>query len=174
LDIGANIGYFSVIAAALVKDAGQVHAFEPMPENLDRLRKNLAPFRWARAQPYAVGNVTGEVPIYYNEKEAGWASIHDQRRLENLPCASTANVVRLDDWTQRDSLNRVDFIKLDIEGGELDALLGAPRMLSEFHPIIVAETRSNWNYNEIRQLLDATGYKCRPFHGDSILAIPTP
>jgi hypothetical protein len=80
----------------------------------------------------------------------------------------------LDDWTQRDSLNRVDFIKLDIEGGELDALLGAPRMLSEFHPIIVAETRSNWNYNEIRQLLDATGYECRPFHGDSILAIPTP
>jgi hypothetical protein len=59
LDLGANIGYFSVIAAALVKDSGQVHAFEPMPQNLDRLRKNLAPFRWATAQPYAVGNVTG-------------------------------------------------------------------------------------------------------------------
>ena len=39
LDLGANIGYFSVIAAALVKDHGHVHAFEPMPQNLARLRK---------------------------------------------------------------------------------------------------------------------------------------
>ena len=174
LDLGANIGYFSVIAAALVKDGGQVHAFEPMPENRTRLLINLAPFHWAMAQPYAVGNVTGEVPIHYNEKEPGWASIYDQRRLENLPCTSTASVVRLDDWMRSYSLNRVDFIKLDIEGGELNALLGAQRMLGHFHPTIVAETRSGWNYDEIRQLLKATGYECRPFQGDSILATPTP
>jgi FkbM family methyltransferase len=90
-----------VIAAALVKDKGQVHAFEPMPQNLARLRRNLAQFPWAVAQPYAAANVTGEVPIYYNEKEAGWASIHDKRRLENLPCASTASLVRLDDFYTR-------------------------------------------------------------------------
>jgi FkbM family methyltransferase len=174
LDLGANIGYFSVIAAALVKESGQVHAFEPMPQNLVRLRQNLAPLPWAEAQPYAVGNVTGEVPIHYSDKEAGWASIHDQHGRGNLPCNSTAYVLRLDDWLQRNSLNRVDFIKLDIEGSELDALLGARRMLSQFHPTIVAETKFGWNYNEICQLLDATGYECRSFHGDSILAIPTP
>ena len=174
LDLGANIGYFSVIAAALVKDNGQVHAFEPMPQNLTRLRKNLAPFHWAMAQPYAVGNVTGEVPIHYSDKEAGWASIHDQHGLGNLPCNSTVSVIRLDEWMQNNSPNRVDFIKLDIEGSELDALLGGRRMLSLFHPAIVAETKFGWNYDEIHQLLRAEGYECRPFHGDSILATPKP
>ena len=173
LDLGANIGYFSVIAAALVKDYGQVHAFEPMPQNLTRLRRNLAPFPWAMPQPYAVGNVIGEVPIHYSKKEAGWASIHDQHGLGNLPFKSTVSVIRLDDW-QGDSLTRLDFIKLDIEGSELDALLGARRMLSHFHPTIVAETKFGWNYDKICQLLNATGYECRPFHGDSVLATATP
>jgi len=113
-----------VIAAALVKDNGQVHAFEPMPQNLARLRKNLSPFHWAMAQPCAVGNVTGEVPIHYSDKEAGWASIHDQHALGNLPCNSAVSVIRLDEWMQNNSPNRVDFIELDIEGSELDALLG--------------------------------------------------
>lgn len=174
LDLGANIGYFSVIAAALVRDNGHVHAFEPMPQNLVRLRKNLAPFHWAMAQPYAVGNVSGEVPIHYSDKEAGWASIHDQHGLGNLPCNSTVSVIRLDDWLQSNPVNRLDFIKLDIEGSELDALLGARRMLSHFHPTIVAETKFGWNHDEIRQLLNATGYEGRPFHGDSILGIPKP
>jgi FkbM family methyltransferase len=115
LDLGANIGYFSVIAAALVGENGQVHAFEPMPQNLGRLRKNLAPFLWATVHPYAVGNVMGEVAIHYNEKEAGWASIHDQHRLGNLPCNSVVSAIRLDDWLQSISINRIDFIKLDIE-----------------------------------------------------------
>ena len=149
LDLGDNIGYFSVIAAGLVKDNGQVQTFEPMPENLTRLRKNLAPFPWAMAQPYAVGNVTEEVPIYYSDKEAGWASIHDQHGLGNLPCNSTVSVIRLDDWLQRNSVNRLDFIRLDIEGSELDALLGARRMLCHFHPTIVAETKFGWNHDEI-------------------------
>jgi FkbM family methyltransferase len=173
LDLGANIGYFSVIAAALVKDKGHVYAFEPMPQNLTRLRKNLAPFHWASVQPYAVSNATGEVPIRYSDKEAGWASIHDQHRLGNLPCNSSVSVIRLDEWLQSNSLNQVDFIKLDIEGSELDALLGGRQMIGHFRPTIVAETKFGWNYDEIRQLLEATGYKCRPFHVDSILAIPT-
>ena len=71
LDIGANIGYFSVIAAAIVKDAGQVHAFEPMPQNLDRLRKNLAPFRWATAQPYAVWQSPGRSRFTTTKKWLG-------------------------------------------------------------------------------------------------------
>ena len=84
------------------------------------------------------------------------------------------SVIRLDEWLQSNALNRVDFIKLDIEGSELDALLGARRMLSQFHPTIVAETKFGWNHNEIRQLLNATDYECRSFHGDSILAMPAP
>jgi FkbM family methyltransferase len=173
LDLGANIGYFSVIAAALVRENGQVHAFEPMPTNLIRLRKNLVPFQWAVAHPYAVGNVTGEVPIHYSDKEAGWASIHNRHPIETLPCNSVVSAIRLDDWLQSNSINRIDFIKLDIEGSELDALLGARQMLCRFHPTIVAETKGGWHRDEIRQLLSTTGYECRSLNEDSILGIPS-
>jgi FkbM family methyltransferase len=172
LDLGANIGYFSVIAAALVGENGQVHAFEPMPHNLVRLRKNLEPFHWTIVHPYAVGNVTGEVSIHYSDKETGWASIHDKHPLGNLPCKSAVSATRLDDWLQTNSVNRIDFIKLDIEGSELDALRGARQTLDRFRPTIVAETKCGWNRVEIHELLSAIGYECRSFGEDSILGIP--
>jgi FkbM family methyltransferase len=172
IDLGANIGYFSVIAAALVGENGQVHAFEPMPQNLIRLRKNLERFRWATVHPYAVSNVAGEVPIHYSDKEAGWASIHDEHDLTNMPCTSSVRAIRLDDWLQECSVNRIDFIKLDIEGSEFDALLSARQALSRFHPTIVAETKGGWHYDEIRQLLGDIGYESRSFNRDCILAIP--
>jgi FkbM family methyltransferase len=169
LDLGANIGYFSAIAAALVGEKGEVHAFEPMPENLARLRKNLQPFPWATAHPYAVANVSGEVPIHYSAKEAGWASIHSEHDLRDLPCTSAVSAIRLDDWLQSRPMNRIDFIKLDIEGSELDALESARRILSDFHPAIVAETKLGWHHDEIRELLSAAGYQCQAFAADSIL-----
>ena len=113
--------------------------------------------------------MTGEVPIHYSDKEAGWASISDQR---HLPGNSVVSAVRLDDWVLDYPVDRIDFMKLDIEGSELDALLGAQQTLCHFHPTLVAETKCGWNYDEIRQLLSATGYECRSFYGDSILAIP--
>jgi FkbM family methyltransferase len=172
LDLGANIGYFSVIAAALVCEQGQVHAFEPMPQNFVRLEKNLEPYPWALAHPFAVANVAGEVPIHYSDKEAGWASIHDHHDLRDLPCTSAVRAIRLDDWLQSRSISRIDFIKLDIEGSELDALLSGRRALSQFHPIIVAETKLGWHHNEICQLLRGAFYECHSFAGDSILGIP--
>ena len=89
----------------------------------------------------------GEVAIHYSEKEAGWYTTT--------------------------SIDRIDFIKLDFEGSELDALLGAQQMLCRFHLTIVAETKGGWNHDEIHQLLSATGYESRSFHGDSIGGVPS-
>ena len=55
VDVGANIGYFSVIAAGLVGDTGSVHAFEPFPECFNRLKHNLSVFPSAHAYSCAVG-----------------------------------------------------------------------------------------------------------------------
>src|SRR6266481_3264014 len=93
LDVGANIGYFSALASGLVGDSDQVHAFEPMPKNLSRLRQNLSVFRWAHTFSYAVGDATGTAVIYFNESEAGWASLligHDLERRADI------SVIRLD------------------------------------------------------------------------------
>jgi FkbM family methyltransferase len=124
------------------------------------------------AHAHAVANVSEEVPIHYSATEAGWASIHGEHDLRDLPCTSAVSAIRLDDWLQSRSINRIDFIKLDIEGSELDALLSARRTLFDFHPTIVAETKLGWHHDEIHQLLNAAGYECRSFAGDSILGIP--
>src|ERR1700694_4042840 len=75
LDLGANIGYFSALASGLVGNSGQVHAFEPMPQNVSRLRQNLSAFRWAHLYPCAVGEIPRKATIYFNESEVGLASL---------------------------------------------------------------------------------------------------
>jgi FkbM family methyltransferase len=168
LDLGANIGYFSVIAARLVGDQGHVHAFEPMHESFVRLQRNLQPFHWASPHECAVGNVTGDVPITYSMEESGWATIHEQHRPGSQ--SSVVNVIRLDDWLKANPLDRVDFMKLDIEGSVVDALLGARELIGRFLPSLIAETKEGWHYDEICEMLIPKGYKCRSFQDDCILA----
>jgi FkbM family methyltransferase len=174
LDVGANIGYFSALASGLVGSSGQVHAFEPMPQNLSRLRQNLSAFRWAYPYPYAVGDATGTAEIYFNESEAGWASLligHD------LELRAEIDLIRLDDWVRDHAVNRIDFMKMDIEGGEFHALQGAQEMLSRFRPVIVAElnavclARDHRKPEDVLALLRGLGYRCSPFK-DGVLAVP--
>jgi len=170
LDVGANIGYLSALAAGLVGNSGQVHAFEPMPQNVSRLRQNLRAFCWARLYPCAVGETQGKATIYFNESEAGWASL---MMSDDLRRRADVDVIRLDDW----AIDRVDFVKMDIEGGEFHALRGAQEMLSRFRPIIVAElnaaclARDHRKPEDVFALLLGLGYECSPFN-DGVLAIP--
>jgi len=174
LDVGANIGYFSALASGLVGDSGQVHAFEPIPQNLSRLRQNLSAFRWAHPYPYAIGDATGKAVIYFDESEAGWASLLMSNDLERR---TEINVIRLDDWVRDHGIKRIDFMKMDIEGGEFHALQGAQEMLSRFRPVIFAElnavclSRDHRRPEDVRALLRGLGYNCSPFK-DGVLAIP--
>jgi FkbM family methyltransferase len=152
-----------VTASGFVSENGQVHALEPTPQNFVRLRKNLEPFHWAIAQPHAVGNVTGELLIHYSDKEAEWASVHEQHRQGNLPCNSAIGPIRSDDRLPYNPVDRIDFINPDIEGSELDGRRGAQQTLFHFHPTIVAQTKCGWTDDEIRNLLSAAGYGCRSF-----------
>ena len=174
LDVGANIGYFSALASGLVGNSGQVHAFEPMPQNLSRLRQNLSAFRWAHPYPYAVGDATGKAAIYFNKSEASWASLLNSDDLEHR---ADADIIRLDDWVSDHTVNRIDFMKMDIEGGEFHALQGAQVMLSRFRPVIVAElnavclARDHRKPEDVLGLLRDLGYGCSPFK-DGVLAAP--
>jgi FkbM family methyltransferase len=174
VDVGANIGYFSALASGLVGSSGQVHAFEPMPQNLSRLRQNLSEFRWAHPHPYAVGDATGTAVIYFNDSEAGWASLLIGNDLERR---ADINLIRLDDWVRDQAFNRIDFMKIDVEGGEFRALQGAQETLSRFRPVIVAElnavclARGHRKPEDVLALLRSLGYRCSPF-GDGVLAVP--
>lgn len=146
VDIGANIGCFT-LAMARHAAAGAVHAFEPVPATADRLeaaiRANaLGNIRLNRcALSHREGGIAVWVPeahwkgrlynrgrssCYVGEAEPGW-------RRETVACR------RLDDYVAAQGVARVDAIKLDIEGAELDALEGAAESLRRFRPAVVME-----------------------------------
>lgn|SRR6185437_12503243 len=74
LDLGANIGFFSAIAAGLVGNLGHVYAFEPNPSCLPLLRQNLMAFPWATVCPIAAGDEAADAVFYQSDRadEDGW------------------------------------------------------------------------------------------------------
>ena len=175
LDLGANIGYFSAIAAALVGANGRVFAFEPSPACFSRLRRNLSCFTRALSYDRAVSDENGPVWLRLHPHENGWGSLFpDRDLLERIQVDS----IRLDDWAQAVGLERLDFIKMDIEGSEYAALLGARTLLGRFRPVVVAElnsvclARSQRTPDDVLRLLSYAGYECRR-SGDTVFAVPS-
>ena len=174
LDMGANIGYFSAVAAALVGKTGTVHAFEPVRETFTRLESNLQPFPWAHAYQAAVGDYSGTAVIHFNDRETGWGSL-----LANydLPLSEETILVCLDDWLKRENVGPVDFVKIDIEGQEYRALLGGAEMLRNQRPTIAAELndaclrRDQRRPQDVLSLLQSAEYLTFSFN-NGVLAIP--
>jgi FkbM family methyltransferase len=127
VDAGANIGIYSQFLSRCVGRSGVVHSFEPSPENFERLQvatRNLANVRLSRA---AVGECSGTSKLYVSDKlnvdHRTYIAEGDSRD------AVPIDIVALDDYFKPGQ--RVDLIKMDIQGYELHALRGAQRVLRE-------------------------------------------
>jgi FkbM family methyltransferase len=149
VDAGANIGIYSQFLSRCVSGTGVVHSFEPSPENFKRLQsatRNLANVRLSQA---AVGERSGRSRLYVSDKlnvdHRTYPTGGDSRR--SVP----VDIVALDDYFKPGQ--RVDLIKMDIQGYELHALLGANRVLAdnsdaklllEFWPYGLKQAGANW------------------------------
>ena len=132
-DVGANVGYYSLLCSQLVGSIGSVHAFEPIPENLNRIRSAVIRNRVDNIviNHTAVGSSPGTMKLYVGGEEvgnSGWASIVPSSRR---PQSIEVGKIALDDYVQSRDIACVRLIKLDIEGAELSALLGMDRLLSQ-------------------------------------------
>ncbi|UCB43081.1 MAG: FkbM family methyltransferase [Dehalococcoidales bacterium] len=142
LDIGANIGYFTLIAASLVGNEGKVFAFEPNPSAFDILRKNVEANGYENVVlvPKAVSDTSGKVRLFL-EKDANmrWSSIYD---IHESSGSLEVDTIAIDDFLATSYDGAVDFIKLDIEGAELAALRGMAGLVKKGGELkIVAEFR---------------------------------
>jgi len=130
LDIGANVGVFSFLAGRKVGPGGAVYGFEPSSENfqifLKTLEINGRPGNVFPVQK-AVGQSSGTLKLYLYGGATTGVVPHDQG-TENVP------VTTIDEFVAEHNLTRVDFIKMDIEGMERDALKGAYKTLQRFKP----------------------------------------
>jgi FkbM family methyltransferase len=159
VDAGANIGIYSQFLARCVGPAGMVHSFEPSPENFRRLHAALSGFPNVRMNQLAVSNKTGESVLYISDElnvdHRAYPTEGETRRT--LSIQST----RLDDYFKPGE--RVDLIKLDVQGFELHALQGAGRVLTdnpdvklllEFWPYGLEQAGGDW-----AELIAALGQK---------------
>ena len=143
VDAGANIGYFTMLAASVVGDSGRVDAFEPQPDNRARLIEHLQRNELAdrvRVHPLALGDRDDTVTIHYYIDRLN----HGSSTLFVEPDARTRRVEvpmrRMDDVLADVDTAPVRLVKMDIEGAEPLAIAGMARLLgAEQPPMIVCE-----------------------------------
>jgi len=127
VDAGANIGVYSQFLSRCVGPTGVVHSFEPSPENFKRLQSGTRKLANVRLSQAAVGERSGRSKLYVsdhlNVDHRTYATEGDSRRIVPI------DIMALDDYFKPGQ--RVDLIKMDIQGYELHALRGASRVLGD-------------------------------------------
>ena len=163
IDIGANFGLYSLIASQYISEKGTIFSFEPFPENYKSLCTNLSLNNLQRitAENTAVGSETGTLKLYYNsqEKNLGMVSSNQTQNSDFM----TVNKTCLDDYLKSKSLEKITFIKIDVEGFEYEVLQGMKQTLQQYNPIILIEVLDSKSENEVsnkpHELLCEMGYK---------------
>lgn len=166
LDVGANVGYYSMLALDAIGPKGRIHAFEIDPRPLKCLRKTIERFELGNLLLHetAAGEKEGVLNFTMRE-DCGNSS------LTTDPSGIKVPVCRIDDVVKqtRDSVIRA--IKIDIEGAELPALRGASSLLAAHHPLLVIECddelQASFGYQtpELIDFLDNLGYSVSPLQG---------
>ncbi len=140
LDIGANVGCYSLIASKIVGPEGQVHSFEPVLNVFERLQLNiqLNQLKNIIANRVAVFEKPGTLELFVSAKEnAGMSSIfHHDTESGNIEQVES---ITIDGYVEKMNIEKIDMIKIDIEGAELFALKGMRKTLLRFHPVIIME-----------------------------------
>jgi len=130
IDLGANIGYYTLLFAKIVGNKGKVFAFEPDPDNFKFLKKNVDKnnFMNVQLEQKAVSNTNGTIKLFLNDGNKGAHRIYHSELAGNE--YKEVKVTTLDSFFKKMKIDqKVDFIKMDIEGAEFGALNGMKNLL---------------------------------------------
>jgi FkbM family methyltransferase len=167
-DVGAHAGYFTLLGALRVGEAGRVVAFEPVAQNRDVIARQLALNGLANGVVEASALSDREGMAWYrvteNVANAHLAEVevtHAAPRTRELVEVATQ---RLDGFVARTGL-QPDVIKLDVEGAEVAVLEGARATLAGSGPALLVSTHSAELKRRCRELLESLGYSVEPLRG---------
>jgi FkbM family methyltransferase len=179
-DIGGNVGLYTLIAARLAGERGQVHVFEPVPANVAAIERNLALNGLSArvvVNPLAVANQPGMIELFLPGEAApsGWASLvpsADRSRAIVVP------TIDLDSYMAQRKIAHVDLVKLDIEGAELLALRGMAGLLGGPRPPLIYVELNPYFYSRqgidpatLKRLLASFGYQLFAYNGGQLRAV---
>ena len=163
VDVGANVGFYASLAAEMVGPTGQVLAFEPMPEALHVLRENARRHPQIFVHATAVSDRDGSARLIVavsgdrSSLRSGYAK--KIKREEDVPLTTLDAAL-----TQ---LDRLDLVKIDVEGAELDVLRGARQVLQRHQPVVYLEAlpktldQAGSTLADFRACLEPLGYTVR-------------
>ena len=140
-DVGANAGFFTLLASKLAGDSGRVYAFEPLPRNLEFLERHIELNELANVhvESLAIAATSGEAHFRIAQ-HASMGGLSEEGDLRVVTAS-------LDDLIATGRATRPDFIKMDIEGAESDALRGAKELLAG-GPLTIALSTHGWQQHE--------------------------
>jgi FkbM family methyltransferase len=157
-DIGANIGFVTLIAARLVGPTGRVVAFEPVPKNVAAIRENLAlnGIDWVEVRETAMARHSGSASLIVSD-----VSAFSRLASVNVPTGARETIEvavnSVDEMLAAGSVPPPDVVKIDVEGAELEVIEGMRQTLSDHQPVILCEVHDcNVQYVE---LMNSLGYE---------------
>jgi FkbM family methyltransferase len=177
MDLGAYQGIYSVVAGKKLQGTRNIFAFEPSPREFRRLRLHL---RWnrlstTRAEMLALG--AGKSKTTFFQVKSGDTTRNGLRAPDSSDTVTEipVTIISLDEYVREQNIQRVDVIKLDVEGGEIDVLRGAAKVFGEMRPLLICEvldaTTHAWGYDasEIIRAVRNYDYDWFDFNSDGSL-----
>jgi FkbM family methyltransferase len=132
-DVGANVGFYTTLFARLVGPAGRVHAFEPDPLSFGILRQRTARHANVEANSTAVGDHPGSTTLSCNRSNRADNRVHPSLGDETAE-AIEVPLTTLDDYCAARGIDRIDAVKMDVQGAEVAALAGFRQTLLRTRP----------------------------------------
>jgi len=132
-DVGANIGQSCIAEKEVFGDKAKVYSFEPSRKTFQALQRNVKGLIGVQSFNFGFGEANTKLVLFSNADESGLASVY-QRKLDHFNIQMSkkeeVEIRTLDTFCQKNSIDRIHFLKLDVEGNEMKVLEGAKKMLS--------------------------------------------
>jgi FkbM family methyltransferase len=165
-DIGANIGYITILLADTVGEDGRVYAFEALPKNVHRLQENISINyldKRVKIISSAIADRSGHMSFLVGPS-GGMGKLDGSAGRQGLVYSESIEVLSLslDDFIYKQNHIAPSFIKIDIEGGEVLAMKGMHQLLAEGCPVIFMELHGEEAARITWDTLSSFGYRiCR-------------
>jgi FkbM family methyltransferase len=156
VDIGANVGFFAVYAAAINPEV-EIHAFEPFPKNVAQMGKNLLLNPGCRVHVHseAVAGKTGVATLYFTPGDDSGCSLNEAKGQ-----SCSVNVVSVNDLFRICGIEKCDLLKMDCEGSELAILTAMSPGLLENIGAVIMEYHVPGELDALSGILSRAGFQC--------------